>query len=376
MDEDWAVHDDHLSALKQAINKIQSQEMPPPSKYSCGQAKPLIQYLSKECIYGHIFFRFLFQFAKYLKNTPPKFFPWEIGNAKIFGQKNSKIRVQNGSKWANMIKNLCLCWSSVWKQSESIKKSPQYIWRGLLMWVGPWQLHYGVESLLAHSNRHSSLITYWWWLLAWPKFNISEYLLVYTKCSQILQIGFFLFITKYIIFGAAPKILYFVIDQKNPICKILAIFCIYQEIFRNIKFWSCQEPLPKGYKAGMPVGVCQQGSHAVVLATCVDVSLLRHIMSHQAWVYAQFGSMFRIFFRENRSIACFETWWTGSSPWKEAIALFFVFLLALFGVSAKISGTISLYRHFLDNGSWTWLEFVQELPSIYLRPFRSLFGHQ
>src|SRR6267143_3195605 len=60
------------------------------------------------------------------------------------------------------------------------------------------------------------------------------------------------------------KILYFVIDQKNPICKILAAFCIYQEIFRNIKFWSCQEPLPKGYKAGMSVGVCQQGSHTVV----------------------------------------------------------------------------------------------------------------
>src|SRR6266446_10611294 len=35
------------------------------------------------------------------------------------------------------------------------------------------------------------------------------------------------------------KILYFVIDKKNPICKILAAFCIYQEIFRKIKFWSC-----------------------------------------------------------------------------------------------------------------------------------------
>ena len=33
------------------------------------------------------------------KNTPPKFFPREIWLAKIFGQKNSKIRVQNRSKW-------------------------------------------------------------------------------------------------------------------------------------------------------------------------------------------------------------------------------------------------------------------------------------
>ena len=66
------------------------------------------------------------------------------------------------------------------------------------------------------------------------------------------------------------KILYFVIDKKNPICKILAVFCTYQEIFWNIKFWSCQEPLPKGYKAGMPVGACQQGSCTIVGGTTLQ----------------------------------------------------------------------------------------------------------
>jgi len=91
--------------------------------------------------------------------------------------------------------------------------------------------------------------------------------------------------------------------------------------------------------------------------------------SHQPRVNGQFGSMFRFFFHENCSISCFETWWADSSPWKEAIALFF---LALFGVPAIISGTISLYGHFLTTTRKVDLKFGRKLPSIYLRVFRSL----
>ena len=71
------------------------------------------------------------------------------------------------------------------------------------------------------------------------------------------------------IFWHCQKSAYFVIDKKNPICKILAAFCLYQEIFQNIKFWSCQELLPKGYKTGMLVGVCQQGSSTIVTVSWI-----------------------------------------------------------------------------------------------------------
>ena len=143
------------------------------------------------------------------KNTPPKFFPREIGDVNFFGPKNRKIRVQNGSKWAQNDQKSVLMLKFSWKAIRKYQKeSPQCVWKGSLMWVGDWQPH------------------------------------------------------------------------------------------------------------------------------CDDISWLRHIMSHQAWVYAQFGSKFRIFFRDNGSISCFETWWTDSSPWKEAIALFSRFFRALFGVTA------------------------------------------
>jgi len=70
--------------------------------------------------------------------------------------------------------------------------------------------------------------------------------------------------------------------------------------------------------------------------------------------------MFSIFFRENQPITCFENWWADCSPWKEAIALFFIFFPALFGVLARISGIISLYGHFLHNDSWDLAEIWPE----------------
>ena len=50
------------------------------------------------------------------------------------------------------------------------------------------------------------------------------------------------------------------------------------------------------------------------------------------------------------------------------------FFLALFGVSAKISGTISLYRHFLDNGSWDVVEICPGASLDISAPFPVTFS--
>jgi len=70
--------------------------------------------------------------------------------------------------------------------------------------------------------------------------------------------------------------------------------------------------------------------------------------------------MLGIFFRENHLISRFETWWADCSPWKEVIALFFIFFLALLGVPARNFGTISVFRHFLHNGLWDLAEIWPE----------------
>jgi len=63
---------------------------------------------------------------------------------------------------------------------------------------------------------------------------------------------------------------------------------------------------------------------------------------------------------ENRSVTCFETWWADCPPWKEAIALFFIFFLAVLGVPARNFGTISVFGHFLHNSSWDLAEIWPE----------------
>ena len=96
------------------------------------------------------------------------------------------------------------------------------------------------------------------------------------------------------------KILYFVIHKKNPICKILAAFCIYQEIFWTIKFWSCQELLPKGYKPGMPVGMCQQWKCTIVI---LPITFYGHLFSleeiHVTWSK----------FKQPANSGCGNNWW-------------------------------------------------------------------
>jgi len=71
--------------------------------------------------------------------------------------------------------------------------------------------------------------------------------------------------------------------------------------------------------------------------------------------------MLGIFFCENCLVTCFETWQADCSPWKEVIVLFFIFLLALLGVLARNSRTISVFGHFLHNSSWDLAEIWPEV---------------
>jgi len=64
-------------------------------------------------------------------------------------------------------------------------------------------LHYSMRSLLTHSNRHSSPIIFWQWLLALPIFNIYKWFILgqFWSCQKSVQN------------------LYFVIDKKIQFVK-------------------------------------------------------------------------------------------------------------------------------------------------------------
>ena len=93
--------------------------------YSRGQAKSANPVSRQGMYLWSQLFQILVLICEISQKTHLRSFSHErLAMPKILDQKTAKSGSKMGRNVPNMIKNLCLCWSSVWKQSESIKKSP------------------------------------------------------------------------------------------------------------------------------------------------------------------------------------------------------------------------------------------------------------